>query len=113
MDVLRLSSEGGVVDFHFVGRDEAHIAGDIHAVVDDDDVSGNNLLRGNFGLSSVSDDGGDGRDEVLELSHHVGGLGRLAVGEHSGDKGNCCQHDSQVEVSLVGVVEDEPDEAKG
>jgi len=77
--VLRLSGKGGVVDFHFVGLEDADIAWDVLTTFDDDDISWDDFFGINNTNSAVSDDGSSWWDEVLELSHHFSGFGGLGI----------------------------------
>jgi len=77
--VLRLSGKGGVVDFHFVGLEDADIAWDVLTTFDDDDISWDDFFGINNTNCAVSDDGSSWWDEVLELSHHFSGFGGLGI----------------------------------
>jgi len=77
--VLRLSGKGGVVDFHFVGFEDADIAWDVLTTFDDDDISWDDLFGINNTNSTISDDGSSWWNEVLELSHHFSGFGGLGI----------------------------------
>ena len=77
--VLGLSGKGSIVDFHFVGLEDADIAWDVLTTFDDDDISWDDGLGVDVGNGSVSDDGSSWWDEVLELSHHLSGFGGLGI----------------------------------
>ena len=100
-DVLRLTSEGGVVDFHLVGLEHADITWDVLTSLDLDDISWHNVLGIDLGISALSDDVSNRWDEVLELSHHLGRFGSLHVRENTGGERDSSQHDTKVKVRLV------------
>lgn len=78
-DVLRLTGKGSVVDFHFIGLEDADIAWDVLTTFDDDDVSWHEFFGINGFNFSISENSSSWGDEVLELSHHFSGFGGLGV----------------------------------
>jgi len=97
-DFNRLTSKGSIVDLHLVGLEDDEIARDVLTTLNADDIAGDHVLGGALSLLSISDDVTLGRDEVLELSHHFGGLGGLLIGENRGNEHDGSEHNTEVEV---------------
>jgi hypothetical protein len=99
-----LTSEGSVIDLHLVGLEDDDIARDVLATLELDEVTRHHVSSLNLSGSAVSNDRTHGRDEVLELSHHLSGLGGLHVGEDTSGKGDTGEYTTQEEVILGGLV---------
>ena len=104
VDIEGLTSERSIVDFHFVGLENADVAWDVFTTLDKDDITWNDVLGLNLGLSAISDDVGNWWDEVLELSHHFSGFGGLHVREDTSKEGNDGKDDTEPQVGSVFLI---------
>jgi hypothetical protein len=104
VDIKSLTGEGSVVDFHFVGLEDANIAWDVLTTLDEDDITWDDVLGLDLGLFAISDNVSNWWDEVLELSHHLSGLGGLHVGEDTRKEGNDGKDDTEPQVGSIFLI---------
>jgi len=79
LNIFRFTSEGSVVDFHFVRFEDANIARDVFTTLDLNDISSNDRFSINFAFLTISDNVSNWWNKVLELSHHFSRFGRLSI----------------------------------
>jgi hypothetical protein len=103
-DLNGLTSEGSVVDFHLIGFEDNEIAGDVLTTLDLNDISGNHFFGGDTSLLAISDYVTLGRNEVLELGHHFGGLGSLLIRENGGNEHDRSEHNTKIKVRSVSLI---------
>ena len=77
--LLGLTSQRGVIHLHFIAREEDEISRDLVTTLHLDDIARHERSGLNLLLLPITDDLADLRDEVLEVVHERGGLGRLRV----------------------------------
>jgi len=99
-----LTSEGSVVDLHLVGFEEDQVGGDLVTTLELNDIAWHKSSRLFLGEFAITFDLADLWDEVLEVFHEGGSLGRLRVGEDAGDEHDDGEHDTKVKVGLISLV---------
>lgn len=87
-DIDRLAGQRSVVDLHFLGFENDSVGRNVLTDTNDDDVTGDHHSGLDLASLAVSDDIGNWRNKVLELRHHLSGLGSLHVRENTGSESN-------------------------
>jgi len=100
-EIVRLSGERSVVDFHFSGGEQDDIGGDVVSSLELDEITDSDVLGSNSLVLAVSDDISHLGDESLEIVHERLSGRRLVEGEASGDEHDEAEHDTQVQVGLI------------